>query len=646
MSAPLYGFRSDPSVLSGQQSGDASGQGVDSPLTQAELNALPNPANDLDAGHLHIFDAQAQTAKLNSNVDYWFSDKWRAFTADQAWQKVTADYAEQQKQKAENQQLWQAGQGGAGPSLESSGSQGVYGAMVDLMNSAPQRPGQAPLPPVNPWGAAVGALGAIIDPRHAFDYAAAPLAYGLQSQSDQTKLDQLRWQDRMQQIAATQGIMEHQAAQLADNERLAYTQKLASFNRDLDRVYGARMAGFQAGQQWGQVVFQANSELQRMDVGAKLQLAQQMVSTLNDPGQAPGIQARNAAFLQAIGIPIERLAQLTPQQQQAVLGNAMLDMQVKKLAALTPIEVETAREQYHQLKIQGKYMDEEAQAKLALIWAQANNAQLAPGFQSQQLGIDSRRLDLEYGALGSARQAGAAAQKIGEDLFKVRADIGQMHDDAVAALKKEGKWINPRAGFFQPGWNLDEKQAAERNEEQVQAALNASGEYKALSARETELRSQLDAAQDWAGKMNKVAGRGGENPVASGDLGERYRQAGAKYVWGGTSDKGLDCSAFTQRIYKDAGLTIPRTAQEQFDYVQKLPKASAAVGDLVFFGSGPNSIKHVGLIVGFNDRGVPLMRHMSSARDGVVDVDLDKYLQSVKKIGYQVQGVGRPGERS
>ncbi|HRD32512.1 MAG TPA: DUF1460 domain-containing protein, partial [Fimbriimonadaceae bacterium] len=38
---------------------------------------------------------------------------------------------------------------------------------------------------------------------------------------------------------------------------------------------------------------------------------------------------------------------------------------------------------------------------------------------------------------------------------------------------------------------------------------------------------------------------------------------------------------------------------------------------------------HVGVIVGFTENGTPIMRHASSAANAIVDVPLDKYMQSV-----------------
>ncbi|MGH3535483.1 MAG: C40 family peptidase, partial [Pseudonocardiaceae bacterium] len=54
-----------------------------------------------------------------------------------------------------------------------------------------------------------------------------------------------------------------------------------------------------------------------------------------------------------------------------------------------------------------------------------------------------------------------------------------------------------------------------------------------------------------------------------------------------------------QAAYRAAGVTLPRTAQEQFDAGPQLPTGTPLQpGDLVFFGAGPTDVTHVGIYVG------------------------------------------------
>jgi cell wall-associated NlpC family hydrolase len=76
-------------------------------------------------------------------------------------------------------------------------------------------------------------------------------------------------------------------------------------------------------------------------------------------------------------------------------------------------------------------------------------------------------------------------------------------------------------------------------------------------------------------------------------------QVGTPYVWGGeTPGVGFDCSGLVQAAYEAAGITLPRTAQAQYDATTKLaPDEPLEPGDLVFFGGEPSNVEHVGIFV-------------------------------------------------
>lgn len=71
---------------------------------------------------------------------------------------------------------------------------------------------------------------------------------------------------------------------------------------------------------------------------------------------------------------------------------------------------------------------------------------------------------------------------------------------------------------------------------------------------------------------------------------------GCKYVYGGTTTNGFDCSGFTQYVYKHFGVSLNRTAAAQYSNGKSVTELQA--GDLVMFGK--SGINHVGIYIGGN----------------------------------------------
>ena len=74
---------------------------------------------------------------------------------------------------------------------------------------------------------------------------------------------------------------------------------------------------------------------------------------------------------------------------------------------------------------------------------------------------------------------------------------------------------------------------------------------------------------------------------------------GVPYKLGGSSLRGIDCSAFVKKIYEIFNIELPRTTREQFSVGKKVEKDQLEEGDLVFFKRRGNSA-HVGIYIGDN----------------------------------------------
>ena len=91
---------------------------------------------------------------------------------------------------------------------------------------------------------------------------------------------------------------------------------------------------------------------------------------------------------------------------------------------------------------------------------------------------------------------------------------------------------------------------------------------------------------------------------------------GTPYVWGATGPSTFDCSGFTQWVYRDAGINIPRVSREQAKVGEFVRYENLQRGDMVFFDTKKHrsgNVCHVGIYLGNGN-----FIHASSAGKKVV----------------------------
>lgn len=80
-----------------------------------------------------------------------------------------------------------------------------------------------------------------------------------------------------------------------------------------------------------------------------------------------------------------------------------------------------------------------------------------------------------------------------------------------------------------------------------------------------------------------------------------YEWIGTPYRFGGSTKKGIDCSAFTKQLYNQVfNLDIKRSSRDIFSMVSPVKKDELKEGDLVFFKIRSRSISHIGIYLGDN----------------------------------------------
>ena len=162
-------------------------------------------------------------------------------------------------------------------------------------------------------------------------------------------------------------------------------------------------------------------------------------------------------------------------------------------------------------------------------------------------------------------------------------DPGDAIPSAAFFLKANGAPANIQAALF----------AYNHSDGYVTDVLDWATRYAAdgtrvLAAEQSPACQQADLGPPPAGTAGKV--------IAYAEA-----QIGKPYLWGATGPDAFDCSGLAMTAYRAAGITIPRTSQQQWAYGRQVPASQVQPGDLVFFAGSDGTMAapgHVGIVTG------------------------------------------------
>lgn len=130
------------------------------------------------------------------------------------------------------------------------------------------------------------------------------------------------------------------------------------------------------------------------------------------------------------------------------------------------------------------------------------------------------------------------------------------------------------------------------------SVLAAQAQTKTVPVQPADSDDQESLAKDYLSQIMGVALSATSNMKLFNFV---HDWIGTPYRFGGSSRKGIDCSAFTKQLYSDVfNLTIRRSSRDIFSMVNPVSKDDLKEGDLVFFKIHSRRISHVGIYLGNN----------------------------------------------
>ncbi|GAA1937383.1 C40 family peptidase [Kitasatospora viridis] len=180
-----------------------------------------------------------------------------------------------------------------------------------------------------------------------------------------------------------------------------------------------------------------------------------------------------------------------------------------------------------------------------------------------------------------------------------RSEADVVHDvrdrrAALAALRDTARQARSGAELA-AGQARAARTDAERQAADVQARLTTldPAQRAQLDDREAALADQAQRQLLASGVLG--TGGGPATPAAATAVTYAMAQIGKPYLWGGTGPDSYDCSGLTSKAWEAAGVPIPRTSQDQWAVLPRVPLDALRPGDLVIYF--PDAT-HVGMYLG------------------------------------------------
>jgi cell wall-associated NlpC family hydrolase len=181
----------------------------------------------------------------------------------------------------------------------------------------------------------------------------------------------------------------------------------------------------------------------------------------------------------------------------------------------------------------------------------------------------------------------------------IRSKLSSQRRDIQHRLAQQRSYLDRLSGEVKQAVQAEQRRQEELRRQALARKLAAERAAREKAAREAAARqaAQTQAAQTQAAQTQAPS------PTSAAQQAIAFAQAqiGKPYQWGASGPDSYDCSGLTMAAYASAGVNIPRTSRDQWNFGTHIGSmADLAPGDLVFYASGSSAstIHHVGLFIG------------------------------------------------
>lgn len=138
---------------------------------------------------------------------------------------------------------------------------------------------------------------------------------------------------------------------------------------------------------------------------------------------------------------------------------------------------------------------------------------------------------------------------------------------------------------------LAQQRESQRRRDEIQAARTAAQESTVVSVSQPS-NSNTNNEVSTSSKSNTPA------PASGSVISTAHSFTGVRYVYGGSTPAGFDCSGFTSYVFSRAGgKNLARSAAGQYSSTRRISQSEAQPGDLIFFNQS-GRVDHVGIYLG------------------------------------------------